>query len=32
MRVPNESSDMLCLAIFDLEVLQEVLFPNVERL
>ena len=32
MRVPHESSDMLCLAIFDLEVLEEVLSPNFERL
>ena len=32
MRVPHESSDMLCLAIFDLEVLEEVLYPKFEQL
>ena len=32
MPVPHMSSDMLCLAIFDPEVIKEVLFPNFERL
>ena len=32
MRVRHVFSDMLCLAIFDLEVLKEVFSPQFERL
>ena len=32
IQVPHVSRGMLCLAIFDLEVLEEVLYPNFEQL